>query len=159
MVIVPLLLGFLFYGLYFLTISGVYLHGRTGSVAIVVGIAAALNIGLNVLLIPHLGGLGAAWATAISYLALAGMMYVFSRKYLPKFVLEWRPLAIAAISCVLVAMVSNQIQLNGLVVWILQLGAVGIIPVILWFSGFVTPSERKQIQEFTTGLKWVGNLR
>ena len=44
--------------------------------------AAFLNIGLNLALIPSLGMIGAAWATCLSYLSLPVMAYGVSRKYL-----------------------------------------------------------------------------
>jgi len=44
-----------------------YLHEQTRLVMMVAFVAAALNIGLNLLLIPHWGILGAAVATCVSY--------------------------------------------------------------------------------------------
>lgn len=151
-VVAPVLLGFLFYGIYFITTSGTYLHGKTGSVALLVGLAALLNLGLNLLLIPPWGGAGAAWATALSYLALAVSMYRFSRRYLP-LQLEWRPLSLSALCCLAVAQASDQWVLVGWTDWLARLLAVALIPPVLWGTGLVTAEERRQIAIYLRGGK------
>ena len=157
-VVAPLLLGFVFYGLYFITISGVYIHGHTSSAAIITGIAAMLNLLLNFIMIPRLGGVGAAWATAISYMALAGMMYRFNRKHLP-ISLEWQPLLVAATCCLVVAVLNDHLMVDGWTAWLVRVVMVGLIPAVLWFSGFLTSSERNQIHAYAKSLKWVGAVR
>jgi O-antigen/teichoic acid export membrane protein len=54
-------------------------EGRSGIVAIVTVAAALANIGLNLLLVPHLGINGSALATLVTYTALAVGMACFSR--------------------------------------------------------------------------------
>jgi len=54
-------------------------EGRSGIVAIVTVVAALSNIGLNLVLVPHLGINGSALATLITYTALAFGMACFSR--------------------------------------------------------------------------------
>ncbi len=56
--------------------------GMSKRVLIATGTAAAVNIGANVYLIPRYGGLGASWATLISYMALLIVMLAM---------LPWRP--------------------------------------------------------------------
>ena len=63
--------GFAFYGLYYVVVNVLYAAGRTRAVAASVGGAAALNLALNLVLIPALGAAGAAVATLVSYAALA----------------------------------------------------------------------------------------
>jgi O-antigen/teichoic acid export membrane protein len=59
----------LFYGFYLVASAGIWKAERTTlSMFIMLG-AALLNLGLNALLVPSLGGLGAAVATALSFLA------------------------------------------------------------------------------------------
>jgi O-antigen/teichoic acid export membrane protein len=55
-------------------------HGRTGVLAFATPTSAALNIGLNIALIPPLGLEGAAVATAVSYTALALLTLPFARR-------------------------------------------------------------------------------
>jgi O-antigen/teichoic acid export membrane protein len=54
-------------------------EGRSGVVAIVTVVAALTNIGLNLILVPHLGINGSALATTITYTLLAFGMACFSR--------------------------------------------------------------------------------
>ena len=63
--------GFAFYGLYFVVVNVLYAAGRTGAVALTVGAAALLNLGLNAVLIPTMGIAGAAVATLVAYAAMA----------------------------------------------------------------------------------------
>ncbi len=157
-VVGPILLGFLFYGFYFVAISGSYIHGKTLSIALVVGMAAGLNLILNFVLIPKFGGSGAAWATAFSYLALGGMMYWLSQRYFPMS-LEWGALGSAAMCCATVTYLADHLSVEGWAEWLIPSALVGLIPVILWFGGFVTRPERHQILAYVRGGKWAGELQ
>ena len=63
----PIALGFMLYGLYTVIINVVIAHGRTRSVAYMVIGSALANAVLNVVMIPWLGVFGAAASTAIAY--------------------------------------------------------------------------------------------
>lgn len=56
--------------------------GRTRLIGVATVMAAATNVGLNILLIPVLGIAGAAVATAVSYAALAGGVLFFAQRAL-----------------------------------------------------------------------------
>jgi O-antigen/teichoic acid export membrane protein len=47
-------------------------RGRERALVAVLGAMLALNVGLNLATVPHFGGVGAAWATLITELALIG---------------------------------------------------------------------------------------
>jgi len=49
------------------------LHRRNGLLFAATAVGALLNVGLNYLLIPRHGGLGSAWATLLSYAAMASV--------------------------------------------------------------------------------------
>ena len=68
--IFPLAVGLVFYGLYAIGVNALFARGRTRLVAGGVVAAAVLNTALNLALIPRLGAMGAALATACSYAAL-----------------------------------------------------------------------------------------
>ena len=63
--------------------AGINIHKQTRILMVLVVGCAALNLGLNVLLIPHLGIEGAAVATLVSYACLAGLTYAVSNRLLP----------------------------------------------------------------------------
>lgn len=58
------------YALFAICNYGLQLKKRTMQVLSITAVAALLNVGLNFLMIPRMGYMGAAWATAISYAAL-----------------------------------------------------------------------------------------
>jgi len=70
--IIPVIMGaYVMMGLYFLELPGIYYHKRTGMNAVFMGLGALVNIVLNLILIPRAGMLGAAFATASAYAAMA----------------------------------------------------------------------------------------
>ncbi len=70
--VIPYLAGSLvFYGFSILFSSGLYVTGKTRVLAVVVAVCAAVNVGLNLLLIPPLGKEGAAAATLVTNALMA----------------------------------------------------------------------------------------
>jgi len=72
--------GLATYGLSNIALGGISLARRTASLLIYSGIAAAANIGLNFLVIPAWGMLGAAVATAAAYMLLFGLYYFTAQR-------------------------------------------------------------------------------
>jgi len=73
-------LSYLFYGLYVFFLTGVIIKKNVYSLPVVLFVGAALNVGLNFLLIPRYGIMGAASATLVSYMSIAILTYFFSQK-------------------------------------------------------------------------------
>jgi O-antigen/teichoic acid export membrane protein len=73
---------------------------RTGSASVLAGVSATVNILLNLLLIPRFGFQGAAWATAVSFLLLAGLYAAVGARLSP---LRLEPGRLAAIGVIAVA--------------------------------------------------------
>ncbi|MCF7833378.1 MAG: oligosaccharide flippase family protein [Candidatus Marinimicrobia bacterium] len=70
--IIPVIMGaYVMMGLYLLQLPVLYHKNKTGMNAVFMGIGAALNLGLNLVLIPKMGLMGAAIATAVAYTAMA----------------------------------------------------------------------------------------
>ena len=63
--------------------AGLYIHKKTGVLMLLVAAATALNLVLNVMLIPPFGIKGAAIATLVSYAVLALLMLAVSRRRFP----------------------------------------------------------------------------
>ena len=70
---------------------GVVLKRKTIAIVYYTLIGAALNIVLNIILIPRHGMVGAAWATFISFMITLSIDYAYNR-YLFKIEYEWRRL-------------------------------------------------------------------
>ena len=82
--IVPLIaLAYVFQGLTYHFQTGILIEKKTFYMGIMGGMAALTNVALNFLLIPLYKGMGAAWATTVSFLGLALLAYSFSQRTYP----------------------------------------------------------------------------
>jgi O-antigen/teichoic acid export membrane protein len=80
--VVPLVAAsYVLWGCHYILAVGIYLEGKTKYLAVLVGGAAILNLGLNYLLIPGYGMMGAATATLVCYALLPVGAYLVSRRY------------------------------------------------------------------------------
>ena len=75
--------GVFFYGIYLLTSIGLNITTQTRYYPVSTTIGAAMNVGLNVALIPQYGMFGAAWANAASYAVQCAIAYHFSQRFYP----------------------------------------------------------------------------
>jgi O-antigen/teichoic acid export membrane protein len=105
------------------------LSRRTIIFAIAIGIAAALNLGLNILLVPYWGIIAAAITTLISYLVVAIIFYYQGRKYLI-FDMNTRFVVKSIFSSSLMAAVIWVIKPAGVLEIILSI----ILGIIIYFS-------------------------
>lgn len=81
-VVVPAVaIGYLFQGLYFMSVTPIFYTERTTTVPFLTGTAACVNIGLNLLWIPKLGILGASYATLVSFAVLFSFTHYFAQRY------------------------------------------------------------------------------
>jgi O-antigen/teichoic acid export membrane protein len=80
-VVTPLVaVACLIQGFYFMAVSPIFLQRRTAILPIFTLAAGALNVGLNILLIPILGVVGAGWSTIAGYLLLAAGTVWYARR-------------------------------------------------------------------------------
>ncbi len=132
--------------LYALYMVQVVILGRTGRTEFNLPAtlaALAVNVALNLVLVPPLGIAGAGIALVASYLVVVGLMYGFTQRLFPV-PYEWARLArIVLVSAVLVAAGELLLPTDGLlgllgraVVWLL-------FPLTLLASGFFTREERR----------------
>lgn len=80
--IVPIiLLAYLFHGMYVNFQAGIYIEEKTKYFPLVTITGALLNVIVNLLLIPVIGILGAAFATLASYFAMAVGLFIVAQKF------------------------------------------------------------------------------
>jgi O-antigen/teichoic acid export membrane protein len=75
--------AYVLYGAYTVGASGLSVVGRSGIIAITMGIAALATLVLNILLIPVIGMFGAALSTLLGYLLLAIVAGAISQRHFP----------------------------------------------------------------------------
>ncbi len=73
----------LVYGLYFMIVSTIFLRRRTAGLPLLTLAAAAANVGANIVLIPRIGVMGAAWSTLIGYGVLTALTWWYATRSYP----------------------------------------------------------------------------
>jgi len=134
-------LAYVFYGIGYYAQLGMFLTNKTGAVGMVSAAAAVLNLGLNYFLILHFGTLGAAWATLLSFVAIAVGSYWLSQRVCPL------PLGAARVA----ASVGIAVSLYLLARWwnpsspgaalLLKAALLGGFPVLLWKARVLSQTE------------------
>lgn len=82
--VVPLLLlSILFCGAAQCFGIGIPITGQTKYMPVPIILGGGINLGLNFLLIPSYGMMGAAWATLFSYIVMSGLFWVISQRIYP----------------------------------------------------------------------------
>jgi O-antigen/teichoic acid export membrane protein len=82
-VVPPVAIAYGLHGLYLVMVSGPSYVKKTGQIPMYTGIAAVVNIAINVLLIPRYGMMVAAWSTMIAFLVRAVLISLFSLRVFP----------------------------------------------------------------------------
>jgi O-antigen/teichoic acid export membrane protein len=138
--IVPVVtLGYLFNGLYFVMLAPLMIDKRMTSVGVATWIGALINIAVNFVMIPKWGMIGAAWATCIAYLAMAGSVWwLGSRTRETPY--EWGRLALLAIWTVLLWIPAAHVGIAARVLLVLA------YPVGLRVSGFLHDEELVELR-------------
>ena len=147
--IIPwVVLGYVFMGLYFTQINLLTITlGKTTVVGISTTIAALANIGLNILLIPYFGMIGAALTTAFTYLLLFIGMNYFSRQAYPipfEYLRMFKVILVAFLTFI------GSYLLIPTVVYIslpLKMVALIIFGITLYLLGFFTREEIKILKQ------------
>ncbi len=82
--IIPIIaVSIMFNGIFVVVAVGTSVRRKTWLVAIFITFSALLNVGLNIVLIPLYGTMGAAVATLIAYIALALVTYIGNQRIYP----------------------------------------------------------------------------
>lgn len=151
--IVPIIaLGGAAYGVYTIISSSVWYSMRTGWVPLLTGLAAALNVGLNLVLIPHFGIKAAAWNTVAGFAALAALQGLLAARRHP-IAWEYRRWAIL-LGVGLGVYFAVQVSVPGLSVVRSALSALAILvvfPAGLTAAGFWNPEERRWLRRRLLG--------
>ena len=140
-VVGPLAFSTVAFAGYIVVAIGVGRAKRTQFNWIVAGAAAAVNVVLNLILIPPYGMMGAAVATIAAYTTMfAGMAWWAQRIYPVPY--QWRRVLTAALVGVALAVVGKLVG-GGLVV---ALALAAAYPVALLPLGFYLPAERRRLR-------------
>lgn len=138
--IVPvILLAYVFLGIYNILIAGIYIEKKTTRLPLVTITTALVHVAANFLLIPPLGLMGAAWSTLLSYLLMAGMMYVIVQRIYPVRYESARLVKIAVAAAVVYAI--SLLAGEGLAGLLMKAGLMGLFVALLAVMRFFEPGE------------------
>ncbi len=144
-VVGPLAFSTVSYAAYIVIAIGVGRSRRTQFNWVVTAAGAAVNFGLNILLIPSYGMMGAAIATVAAYTTMAvGMAWWAQRVYPVPY--QWRRVATAALVGVALASLGKVLD-AGIP---LSVALILAYPVALLAAGFALPDERARLRALVT---------
>ena len=162
--VVPIiLLSYVFFGMSMISSLGMYLVSRTVYIAIITIFSAAVNIGLNFILIPIYGIMGAAIDTLIAFVLLFLLSLIVSNKYYKIYFEYLKLILLIFIGTSLFAVTYFIITDSIWISIIFKLLLVIAFPVILFLTSFYSPKELKLIkgfiQKWKNPIDWIQNLK
>ena len=141
-VVGPVSAGAALYALYMVLLVVLGRTGRTEYNLPATGAGLIANVGLNLLLLPVWGLIGAGVSLVASYLVVVVLMYVFTQRLFPV-PYEWLRLArVLLATAALVAIGEVFVPDDGLPWLAVRLLLVGALPFVLLLTGFFTAEER-----------------
>jgi O-antigen/teichoic acid export membrane protein len=141
-VVGPLAFSTVSYGAYVVVAIGVGRARRTKFNWVVTGAGAAVNVALNLILIPTYGMMGAAIATVAAYTTMAVGMAWWSQRIYPV-PYQWRRVATATFGAVALAILGKLLDVGLLAAIALTL----VYPLVLLVFGFANPDERRRLTQ------------
>jgi O-antigen/teichoic acid export membrane protein len=144
--------GYVFWAVYQVASTGLYVRQRTGALSILIACAAALNLCLNAVLVPRLGYVGASWSTLATFAALAVATWVTAERAMRVGYDAGRLALIVVVGAALYAAsawVPDAAAPSGLAI---RAAIVLLLPAGLWTSGFFRAEEKAEIRSILVGL-------
>ena len=143
-VVAPLAFAAAAFGAYVVVVIGIGRARQTRSNWVISGVAALLNIGLNVALIPPFGMMGAAVATIGAYAALfLGMAWKAQRVFPVPY--QWRRVATAMGTAIALTVIGRALD----VPLAAAIALVAVYPLVLLPLGFYLPEELRRMRVIT----------
>jgi len=144
--VIPIVtLAYVFYGLGYYAQLGMFLTSKTKLIGVVSSVAALMNLGLNYVLISRFGMMGAAWATFLSFFAIAVGSYWGSQRVFP-LSLGVKRVAIAMGLAVGFYLISQSFKPRSLGLGLLFKGLLlGVFPLVLWNVKVLAPDEVEMV--------------
>ncbi len=138
--------------LFYIPSKGIYLQGKTGYLIPLFTVPAALNIGLNFMLIPRFGMMGAAWATLAGYAVMIVLTLTISQRvyYIPY---EYgRITKVVLGACMLATFGSLASEAPFLMRLVVKTTLLILFPLGLYVIGFFEDHEVGWMRDRITGL-------
>ena len=142
-VVGPVSAGAAIYALYMVLLVVLGRTGQTRYNLPATGAGLVVNVGLNLLLLPVWGIIGAGVALVASYLVVVVLMYVFTQRLFPV-PYQWIRLAkVLVLTAVLISIGEVFTPDDGIAWLAVRLLLVAALPLLLLITGFFTAEERR----------------
>jgi O-antigen/teichoic acid export membrane protein len=129
---------------------GLFAAGRTEFITVANWAGAVVAVVGYVLLIPRWLGMGAAWATLLSFVSSEWLVYVLAQRVHPV-AYEWTPVIRLSAIAVGVCAVSLLLpEYPWLVSVAVHTGLLGVYAALVWGGGVISPGDRARLR----GLGW-----
>jgi O-antigen/teichoic acid export membrane protein len=143
-VVAPLAFAAAAFGAYIVVVIGIGRARRTRSNWVITGAAAAINVALNLILIPEFGIMGAAVATIGAYgLLFLGMAWKAQQVYPVPY--QWRRVATAFVVAIALTILGRVLDPPLAA----AIAIVAVYPLVLLPLGFYLPEELKRMRVTT----------
>ena len=150
--VVPIIaFSYVLTGCYSLLAAGIGIKKKTKWIPLITGIGATINLGLNYILIPLYGMMGAAIATITAYSLLPIGSYFISRRY---YIInyEWsRIIKIVIVGGMVYTMSLFVINESLVITIMLKLTILLSYPILLYLFRFYQPEELQKVREVIKG--------
>lgn len=145
------------FGFYTILNVGINIKKKTKITPIIVGISASINLGLNYLLIPPYGMIGAAISTLLSFMIMVAIAYYFNNKIYPV-PYQWRFIFKTAFLFAGSAILAHYIKGNSLFIHAARFFIVlGFFSAGIIISALINERERKIMIEIKDKLLSIVN--
>ena len=145
--------GSALFGAYMILSIGVNRSKRTKLTPVVNATAAAINIGLNFLLIPAWGIVGAGVSTVVGYAALAGLGFANAQAGYPVSH-DWRRVfRTALVAAVFLLLSAEVVPATGWVGIPARIALLALFPLALVAAGVLNPGERRRIAQLFADMR------
>jgi O-antigen/teichoic acid export membrane protein len=146
--IIPIItLSIMFYAIYNVLNIGISIKRKTWFAVIFTSVAALINIGFNLVLIPLFGSMGAALSTLFAYLFLVVLAYIVNQRVYP-IPFEIGTFMIASVIGIGIYILSNNILMQkqeSYGTWGISLIGLGFFGVCLVFLGILPTLKRNKL--------------
>lgn len=136
-----ILLGYVFQGINLVFLPGIYFEKKTRFMAYITLLAAAVNIGANLIMIPIWGIVGSAVASLIGYIVQATSTHFVSQKFF-KISYDYIRFFLILILALVVGFSRYIIDMNLLT----RIGLIVAFPLLLYLAGFFNKDELKALK-------------
>ena len=144
---VPIIVvGYLWNGLYIIPLNFLVLKNKTFLIPLVTIPAAAINITINIALVPHFGITAAAWATFFAFLSQLLIVQIIAMKVYP-FPYEFRRITIVLITAMIIISISFVLNISPWIDFFVKILLFLLFPTLLILTGFLFCDEKSFLKK------------